>query len=227
LSAALEELDLSPHNTVGVGDAENDHAFLGLCEFSVAVANALPTVKERVDWVTARTHGPGVTELIEEILADDLEARSRCLARHSVPLGTRDDGSEQGLDCYGLNILVAGTSGSGKSTITTGLLERLAEAAYQFVGIDPEGDYTTLEGAVVLGDPQQPPTVDGALGLLAKPRQNGVINLVGIPIEHRPAFFDGLLPRLQELRTRTGRPHWIVIDETHHPPPPTLPPAQL
>jgi hypothetical protein len=25
-----------------------------------------------------------------------------------------------------------------------------------------------------------------------------------------------LLPRLQELRVRTGHPHWIVVDETHH-----------
>ena len=48
LSAALEELGLSRHNVVGVGDAENDHAFLGLCECSVAVANALDTLKERV-----------------------------------------------------------------------------------------------------------------------------------------------------------------------------------
>ena len=28
LAAALSELSLSPHNTVGIGDAENDHAFL-------------------------------------------------------------------------------------------------------------------------------------------------------------------------------------------------------
>src|SRR5205085_688195 len=25
-----------------------------------------------------------------------------------------------------------------------------------------------------------------------------------------------LLPRLQELRARTGRPHWLIIDEAHH-----------
>ena len=28
LAAALADLGLSPHNVVGVGDAENDHAFL-------------------------------------------------------------------------------------------------------------------------------------------------------------------------------------------------------
>jgi HAD superfamily hydrolase (TIGR01484 family) len=216
LSAALDDLDLSPHNVVGVGDAENDHAFLSLCEFSVAVANALPMLKERADLVTERTHGRGVVELIDRVLADDLEGLSRCLSRHSVLLGTRDDGTDVSIECYGMNVLVAGTSGSGKSTITTGLLERLAEAGYQFTVIDPEGDYSTLEGAVVLGDAPQAPTVDGALELLAAPRQNVVVNLVGIPIEHRPAFSDGLLPRLQELRARTGRPHWIVVDETHH-----------
>jgi hypothetical protein len=216
LAFALEELNLSPHNIAGIGDAENDHAFLSLCEFSSATANALPMVKERVDFVTTGTHGRGVIELIDLVLADDLKERSRCLARHAIPLGTSRDGSDQDLDCHGMNVLVAGTSGSGKSTITTGLLERLTEAGYQFVVIDPEGDYSTLEGAVVLGDPQQAPTVEAVLELLTSPRQNAVVNLVGFPIEQRPAFFDGLLPRLQELRARTGRPHWIFIDETHH-----------
>jgi len=42
LQVALNELRLSPHNSVGVGDAENDHVFLSTCECSVAVANALP-----------------------------------------------------------------------------------------------------------------------------------------------------------------------------------------
>ena len=227
LSAVLEELNLSPHNVVGVGDAENDHAFLALCEFSVAVANALPTVKERADFVTAGARGDGVVELIDRILDDDLEDLSRCMSRHRVLLGHRDDGSEQAIECYGLNVLVAGTSGSGKLTITTGILERLAEQGYQFVVVDPEGDYSTLEGAVVLGDPQQAPTVDGAVDLLTSPRQDAVINLVGIPIEHRPAFSDSLLPRLQEMRARTGRPHWIVIDETHHLMPTTWHPTTM
>jgi len=47
LGAALEHLGLSAHNVVGVGDAENDHAFMRLCECAVAVANALPMVRAR------------------------------------------------------------------------------------------------------------------------------------------------------------------------------------
>jgi hydroxymethylpyrimidine pyrophosphatase-like HAD family hydrolase len=46
LRAALDDLSLSPHNVVGIGDAENDHAFLTMCECGVAVDNALPLLKE-------------------------------------------------------------------------------------------------------------------------------------------------------------------------------------
>ncbi len=52
--------------------------------------------------------------------------------------------------------------------------------------------------------------------LIEKPEENTVVNLLGISLEHRPAFFDQLFPALLEMRARTGRPHWIVIDETHH-----------
>jgi hydroxymethylpyrimidine pyrophosphatase-like HAD family hydrolase len=75
LKAALDELGLSEHSVVGIGDAENDHAFLALCECSAAVANALPKLKERADFVTRGDHGRGVVELIEELLADDLRGR--------------------------------------------------------------------------------------------------------------------------------------------------------
>lgn len=72
LAAALDEMQLSPQNAVGVGDAENDHAFLSFCGYSVAVANALPMLKERVDFVTNASRGDGVIELIEQLITTDL-----------------------------------------------------------------------------------------------------------------------------------------------------------
>jgi hydroxymethylpyrimidine pyrophosphatase-like HAD family hydrolase len=72
LAAALKRMKLSPRQVVGVGDAENDHAFLKLCQFPVGVANALPALKEEVDFVTAAENGAGVRSLIEEIIATDL-----------------------------------------------------------------------------------------------------------------------------------------------------------
>jgi HAD superfamily hydrolase (TIGR01484 family) len=227
LSVALDELGLSPHNVVSVGDAENDHAFLAVSECAVAVSNALGSLKERSDVVTKGDHGAGVTELIDGLLADDLESATAGIGRHDILLGQRDDGTDERVSPYGLNVLVAGTSGSGKSTMTTGFLERLAERGYQYTIIDPEGDYESLEGAVVIGTPRRVPTVDEVLELLDVPTQNVVVNLLGIALGHRPAFFDGLLPRIQDLRARTGRPHWVVIDETHHLLPVTWDPAGL
>jgi len=74
LKAALKELGLKPEEVVGVGDAENDHAFLELCGCAVAVGNALPAVKDRAHLVTEATHGAGVQELIYRWLNGDLSA---------------------------------------------------------------------------------------------------------------------------------------------------------
>ncbi|HZE35621.1 MAG TPA: HAD-IIB family hydrolase [Candidatus Eisenbacteria bacterium] len=216
LEAALLELGLSPHNSVGVGDAENDHALIRLCECGVAVANALPLVRERADWVTPSRNGEGVVELIDKLIADDLADLEGRLSRHSIPVGTRAEGDEVRLDPYGLAVLVAGSSGSGKSTFATGFLERLAGQGYQFCIVDPEGDYALLEGSIVLGDKERPPTVAGALEVLEQPNRNVVVNLLGLALAERPAFFSRLLPGLQDLRSRTGRPHWILVDEAHH-----------
>lgn len=72
LAVALERLKISPNQVVGIGDAENDHAFLDSCGVSAAVDNALPALKEHCDLVTAGDHGRGVVELVGRLLADDL-----------------------------------------------------------------------------------------------------------------------------------------------------------
>jgi hypothetical protein len=115
-----------------------------------------------------------------------------------------------------VNFLLAGSSASGKSMLVTGILERLAEQRYQFCVVDPEGDYEDLPEAIVLGSAQRPPSMPEILTALQKPDVNVVIDLVSLPRQDRPAFFLSLLPRLLELRAKTGRPHWIVVDETHH-----------
>jgi hydroxymethylpyrimidine pyrophosphatase-like HAD family hydrolase len=216
LAEALRELGLSAHNVVGVGDAENDHAFLHLCECRIAVANAVPMLKDGADLVTRRDEGAGVCELIDRLLAVDLRDLEPRLGRHAILLGTRADRTEVQLPPYGTSVLLAGSSGSGKSTLATGILERLADREYQFCVIDPEGDYSELEGAIVLGDSQREPSVTEVFDVLTQPGQNVVVNLLGIELARRPAFFHTLLPQLQEFRAAAGRPHWIVVDEAHH-----------
>jgi hypothetical protein len=140
------------------------------------------------------------------------------MVRHHLLLGARADkeGAEVRFAPYGVNLLLTGSSGAGKSTLATAMLERLAAQGYQFCIIDPEGDYDAFEGAVILGDPNRDPSADAVIELLETSRQNVIVNLLGIALAHRPTFFEQLLPRLQELRARTGRPHWLVLDEAHH-----------
>ena len=71
LKAALVELELSPQAVVGIGDAENDQAFLAWCGCSVAVANALPALKAAADLITKGEDGAGVRELIDSWLRDE------------------------------------------------------------------------------------------------------------------------------------------------------------
>jgi hydroxymethylpyrimidine pyrophosphatase-like HAD family hydrolase len=70
LRAALSELHLQPGEVVGVGDAENDIVFLRACGFSVAVANAIPELKQQAHLVTQSRNGAGVEELIRKIFAN-------------------------------------------------------------------------------------------------------------------------------------------------------------
>jgi hypothetical protein len=82
--------------------------------------------------------------------------------------------------------------------------------------VDPEGDYDDVEQFVTLGGSDRIPGGSEILEVLRTSTTSISINLLGIPLADRPAYFVKLLPRLQELRSRTGRPHWIVIDEAHH-----------
>ncbi|MBA2484556.1 MAG: HAD-IIB family hydrolase [Nitrospira sp.] len=225
LTAALKELELSLHNTVAIGDAENDHALLMSCEYAVAVANAVPMLKETADHTTVGARGFGVAELIGDLVNNDLETAERSVSRHAILLGQRESGDVVTWLPARKNFLIAGTSGSGKSTLATGVLERLCERGYQICIIDPEGDYENFPQAVMLGTAQGGPSLNEIFMALANPGTHVVVNLVGLPIQDRPAFFLGLLPKLQEFRAKSGRPHWILVDETHHLLPPDANPA--
>lgn len=216
LCVALDELNLSERNAVGIGDAENDHAFLSICQCGVAVANALPALKERADFVTRGDHGAGVRELIEEILANDLADREAKLVRHHVVLGRTAQGAAVRLAPHGINALVVGTSGGGKSSVAAALIERLRALGYSYCIVDPEGDYDGIESTVVLGSPDRAPTIDECEQLVSKPQTNAAINLLGVKLEDRPHFYLSLFARIQDVRARTGRPHVLIIDEAHH-----------
>jgi len=213
LAAALNELQLSPQNVVGVGDAENDHAFLSICGCSVAVSNALAMVKEKADVVTKEARGAGVVELVERIAKEDTAIVAP--GRHGLRIG-KAEGDTILIEPYRGDVLIAGSSGGGKSTVATAMTERMVERGHQFCVLDPEGDYRELENSVCVGDTKTPPRHDELIDLLKRHISNVVINTLAVPVEDRPAFFMKLLPDIAEMRATFGRPHWLIVDEAHH-----------
>jgi hydroxymethylpyrimidine pyrophosphatase-like HAD family hydrolase len=214
MKAALAELGLSAHNVVGVGDAQNDHAFLKACGCSAAVANALPMVKESADILLSRDHGPGVIDLVGMICRDDGGIIPP--ERHGLLIGQGADGKDVFLEPHLGSVLIAGSSGIGKSTLATALTERMTERGFEFCVFDPEGDYAELENAVSIGNAKEAPNTAEVLKLLEKMGANVVVNTQVLDVADRPPFFAKLLPRLAAMRAATGRPHWLVIDEAHH-----------
>ncbi|WP_348528011.1 ATP-binding protein, partial [Mesorhizobium sp.] len=118
---------------------------------------------------------------------------------------------------HGSVVLLAGESGCGKSTACAGLLERLAGMHQLLCIIDPEGDYQNDDETIVVGDAHTAPLIDEIVQLLLRPPRPAVaVNLLRVPLAERPAFCASLLLEVQQLRMRTGRPHWLVFDEAHH-----------
>lgn len=113
LAAALHALGISPHNTMAVGDAENDLAMLHLAEVAVAVANALPAVLEAADLVLPLEAGAGVQSLLTHPILTG-EARMT-IPRRDLRIGETAAGQPVTVPAADANILITGESGSGKS----------------------------------------------------------------------------------------------------------------
>lgn len=216
LNAALDAMGFSMHNVVAVGDAENDSAMLQVAECAVSVANALPTLQKISDWITPADHGEGVMQLAARMREDDLLTLDPMLKRHYLPLGDRYDNAPFLVSPYGSNIILAGSSGGGKTTFTAAFMEILLQRGYQFIMIDPEGDYLELQGTVTIGDVAQPPALEPLMQLLERPHQSVIVCTLALSMEEKPAFLQQLLAAVLDLRQHKGRPHWILLDEAHH-----------
>jgi hydroxymethylpyrimidine pyrophosphatase-like HAD family hydrolase len=215
LQAALEALGLSPLNVLAVGDAENDHAMLRACGYRAAVANAIDTLKAEADIVTTADHGAGVVELIERFLSDPPNAITAGVRRHDVRLGEDRDGKAVVLR-PGATVLIAGSSGGGKSRLATLLLERCIDHGYQVCVVDPEGEYERLAKLTPLGDAHNRPSLEEATNLLRLPYNNVALSLLGLELEARPRYLASVAAMVEGLRVQLARPHWLIIDEAHH-----------
>ncbi|TJV74880.1 MAG: DUF87 domain-containing protein, partial [Mesorhizobium sp.] len=102
-------------------------------------------------------------------------------ARQRIEIGADDgSGAVMQLSPRAGGVLLAGTSGIGKSTLATALTERFVEQGFQFCVLDPEGDYEDLEDVLVVGDAKSPPSSREIFDLLSKPSNNVAVNMLGI-----------------------------------------------
>jgi hydroxymethylpyrimidine pyrophosphatase-like HAD family hydrolase len=221
LAAVLGALELSPHNMVGIGDAENDHAFLAMSECAVAVADAVPALRERADYVTRAPSARGVVEFVEEHLLRDLVDIVPRLTRHHLALGERPDGTPAAVPAHATRLLVVGPSASGKSTLTGVLAERLLDSGRSLVLLDPEGDFRTLaelERVVVFGGKgeQALPAPEELDQLLRHPSTSLVLDLSAMSLAEKVGYATKVLAVIATVRSTTGLPHWLIIDEAHH-----------
>ena len=131
--------------------------------------NALPTIKDEADLVTKGARGAGVAELIEAMLKDDVDAFHSSETQNSVDVGVDVEGRPNVIRPHGGSTLICGSSGGGKSTVATALLERIVEDDYQVCVFDPEGDYSEFRSAVVFGDAKAAPQPIEFVKMLERP----------------------------------------------------------
>jgi hydroxymethylpyrimidine pyrophosphatase-like HAD family hydrolase len=219
LLEALGDLGLSPHNAIGVGDAENDHSLLDACEIGVAVANAVDAIRARADAVLALPDGQGVAALLRgPLLAGRGYIHPR---RWQVTLGRDDDGEAVTLPASQLNIAVCGDTGAGKSYLTGLILEQLVRLGYCMVVLDPEGDYQGLghlRGVYATGG-HESRLADPAdvVRLLGRGYTSVVIDLSHLDGEGQATYAARLSSEAEAHRAATGLPQWVVVDEAHGP----------
>ncbi|QRN95639.1 HAD family phosphatase [Archangium violaceum] len=216
LQEALLSLGLSPHEVVGIGSEANDHSLLEMSECAVAVADALPALKERAAFVTREKAEAGVVELIEDLVRDDLQAAKGWIPHDALLLGFDGVGDAVCVPAYGDNLLVAGPRGGGRSRYAFGFLERIIQKKYQPCVIDPLGTFEPREDMVRLGSRLRAPRVSEVIAALADPSVKLVVNLAGLRPYEQPGFRSELFTALELMRKRTGRPHWIVIHGAQH-----------
>lgn len=218
LREALKTLRRSVHNAIAIGDAENDHDFLGECEIAVAVSWGSAALQKEADEILQGNGPRAVAAYIHQAAKQTRLPHDR-IGRQRITLGTAEDGCPLTLALHGRNWLVVGDSQSGKSWVVGLICEQMILQGYCVCVIDPEGDYGALEslpGVVVLGDEDSPPDIPDVTRALRDCDRSIVVDLSCMPYEEKVSYLKALLPILASLRRTTGLPHRIVVDEAHY-----------
>lgn len=216
LREALAMLRLSRHNTLAIGDAENDHELLAAAEVGVAVLWGSAALRRAADLVLEGAGPAAVPEFLRAVARDRQLPDSD--GRHRLLLGQADDGRPVTLAIRNTNALISGDPRSGKSWVAGLMTEQLMLAYYCVAVVDPEGDYRRLEslpGIHVLGE-ERPPAPCDIERAFRFPDGGLVIDLSHVKHARKVEYMRTLLPTLATLRQKRGLPHRVLVDEAHY-----------
>ena len=215
LHAVLAEVKLSSHNTIALGDAENDLSMFSIAEIGVAVSDAIASVRRHADLVLDEPDGAGVAELLA---GPHLTGAQRwCPPRRWIDIGTFDDGTPTRIPGSQGRILVTGPARSGKSHLVGLMAERWILAHYCVLVIDPEGDHVQLhelnEVQVIDGCRHLPEPTELVNSL--HPDSSMVVDMSGVTEPTKRDYLHRLRATAEAHREHHGFPHWVIYDEAH------------
>ena len=176
----------------------------------------LPAIKDEADLVTKGARGAGVAELIEAVLKDDVDAFHSSETHNSVEVGVDADGRPIVIRPHGGSALICGSSGGGKSTVATALLER--NCRRRLSGLRVRSGRRLCRVSLGRRVRRREGCAQPAefVKLLERPEDSFVINMLAVPFEDRPALLSDFISPIANLRAKIGRPHWVLMDEAHH-----------
>ena len=215
LAAVLTQMNLSAHNTIAIGDAQNDLSLFATAEIGAAVADAIPSVRQHADLILDEPDGDGVVDLLTGPYLSG--ARRWCPPRRWVDIGTFEDATPTQIPGSQGRILVTGPAGAGKSYLTGLMAEQWILAGYSVLVIDPEGDHLELRelNQVQIIDARhwlpEPPELVTMLG----PYTSIVVDLSALAEPNKIDYLHRLRPAAEAHREQHGFPHWVIYDEAH------------
>jgi hypothetical protein len=217
LLAAVDELDLSVHNVIAIGDAENDLSLLHTAELGVAVGNAVASVKSHADLVLDEPDGTAVAKLLRGPLLAGIDVLHP--SRRDLLIGHYDDATPATVPGAQANLLICGETGAGKSRCAGLLVEQWIRAGYTVLVLDLEGDHVALSHLhnTIVKDQNDLPAGRELMQILRRRAVSVVLDLSALPYENRLAYLVELAPIVETERAACGIPHWIVVDEAHIP----------